>query len=140
MKGKKMKTLMSNIGWIIAALLFAFAFMGALRYAAGRYKRVPPSKVGILFGRKRVYKVLQADGSEREEKLGFRLLTGGGVLITVLALLKNFIVTGIAHAVAPLLRNAEPDTLVIIASQLSDKKKLDKELKATIEQLKKLKI
>src|SRR3989344_9173784 len=81
MKGKKMKTLMSNIGWIIAALLFAFAFMGALRYAAGRYKRVPPSKVGILFGRKRVYKVLQADGSEREEKLGFRLLTGGGALV-----------------------------------------------------------
>ena len=80
------------------------------------------------------------DGMEQAVVGIVKYAIGGGVLITVLALLKNFIVTGIAHAVAPLLRNAEPDTLVIIASQLSDKKKLDKELKATIEQLKKLKI
>src|SRR3989338_10936101 len=70
-----------NLGWIIGTILLFLAILGSLRYAASRYKKVPPSRVGIIYGRKQTYEVPQLDGTVKQEKLGFRLLTGGGALV-----------------------------------------------------------
>lgn len=74
-------TLSSNAGWILGTVLLFLAFLGSLRYAASRYKKVPPSRVGIIYGRKQTYDIPQPDGTVKTEKLGFRLLTGGGSVV-----------------------------------------------------------
>ncbi len=76
-----LKVVMSNLGLIIGALLVCLALFSAARYATSRYKRVPPSRVGIIYGRKNTYEVTGADGTKKKEELGFRLLTGGGALV-----------------------------------------------------------
>ncbi|MBI2674441.1 MAG: hypothetical protein HYX22_01760 [Candidatus Yanofskybacteria bacterium] len=75
------KQLSANLGWVIGTVLLFIAILGSLRYAASRYKKVPPSRVGIIYGRKQIYEIPQQDGTVKQEKLGFRLLTGGGALV-----------------------------------------------------------
>ena len=75
-----LEQLSANLGWVIGTVLLFMAILGSLRYAASRYKKVPPSRVGIIYGRKQTYEVPGPDGP-KQEKLGFRLLTGGGALV-----------------------------------------------------------
>jgi flotillin len=51
-------------------LVLAVTFVLAIRYVISRYKKVPPGRVGIFYGRKYTW----ADGKER----GFMLMSGGG--------------------------------------------------------------
>src|SRR3990167_8486376 len=76
-----LESLSVNLGWVIGTFLLFLAFLGSLRYAASRYKKVPPSRVGIIYGRKQTYEIPGLDGQVKQEKLGFRLLTGGGALV-----------------------------------------------------------
>src|SRR3989344_2607235 len=76
-----LESLSANLGWVIGTVLLFMAILGSLRYAASRYKKVPPSRVGIIYGRKQAYEIPQSDGTVKQEKLGFRLLTGGGALV-----------------------------------------------------------
>ena len=76
-----LQTLSSNAGWVIGTILLFLALLGSLRYAASRYKKVPPSRVGIIYGRKQTYDLPGLNGEIKKEKLGFRLLTGGGALV-----------------------------------------------------------
>ena len=76
-----LEQLSANLGWVIGTVLLFMAILGSLRYAASRYKKVPPSRVGIIYGRKQAYEIPQSDGTVKQEKLGFRLLTGGGALV-----------------------------------------------------------
>lgn len=78
--GALMNSLFVNLGWIIGTILLFLAILGSLRYAASRYKKVPPSRVGIIYGRKQTYEISGPEGT-KQEKLGFRLLTGGGALV-----------------------------------------------------------
>src|SRR3989344_7648991 len=75
-----LESLSANLGWVIGTILLFMAILGSLRYAASRYKKVPPSRVGIIYGRKQTYEISGPDGL-KQEKLGFRLLTGGGALV-----------------------------------------------------------
>src|SRR3989344_9239437 len=74
-------SLSANLGWVIGTILLFMAILGSLRYAASRYKKVPPSRVGIIYGRKQTYEISGPDGQLKPEKLGFRLLTGGGAVV-----------------------------------------------------------
>lgn len=76
-----LESLLANLGWVIGTILLFLAMLGSLRYAASRYKKVPPSRVGIIYGRKQTYDVPGPDGQIKQEKLGFRLLTGGGSVV-----------------------------------------------------------
>lgn len=76
-----LNSLSSNFGWVFGTILLFLAILGSARYAASRYKKVPPSRVGIIYGRKQTYDLPGAEGHMRQEKLGFRLLTGGGALV-----------------------------------------------------------
>src|SRR3989344_1317201 len=76
-----MESFSVNIGWVIGSILLFLALLGSLRYAANRYKKVPPSRVGIIYGRKQTYDIPGPDGQSKPEKLGFRLLTGGGAVV-----------------------------------------------------------
>ena len=69
-----------NIVWIVGAVLLFLAVLGSIRYAASRYKKVPPSKVGVVYGRKNTVTIQTPEGP-KTEVLGFRLLTGGGKII-----------------------------------------------------------
>lgn len=73
------KTITNNLGLIVGTLLLFVAILGSLRYAASRYKKVPPSRVGIIYGRRHVYEI--PGDPPRKEELGFRLLTGGGAVV-----------------------------------------------------------
>jgi flotillin len=75
------QTISTHMGAVIGTLLLVLAVMGSIRWAAGRYRKVPPSKVLIVYGRKHRMKVVQPDGSEAEETFGFHVVTGGGKLI-----------------------------------------------------------
>src|SRR3989338_3913237 len=77
-----LESLSANLGWVIGTVLLFMAILGSLRYAASRYKKVPPSRAGIIYGRKQAYEIPQSDGTVKQEKLGFRLLTGGGALVS----------------------------------------------------------
>jgi flotillin len=70
----------ANVGWIVGAVLLFLAALGSVRYAASRYKKVPPSKVGVVYGRKNTITVQTTEGA-KQEVIGFRLLTGGGKVI-----------------------------------------------------------
>lgn len=72
---------LSSGGWAIGVLIFFLAIIGALRWAASRYKTVPPSKVGIVYGRKHRIQVPDGSGGTRTEEVGFQILTGGGKVI-----------------------------------------------------------
>src|SRR3989338_541327 len=76
-----LNSLSVNLGWILGTILLFLAILGSLKMAANRYKKVPPSKVGIIYGRKQTYEITGPDGQSRQEKLGFRLLTGGGAVV-----------------------------------------------------------
>src|SRR3989344_1873131 len=76
-----LNSLSVNLGWILGTILLFLAILGSLKMAANRYKKVPPSKVGIIYGRKQTYEITGPDGQSRQEKLGFRLLTGGGAVL-----------------------------------------------------------
>src|SRR3989338_6271834 len=76
-----LNSLSVNLGWILGTILFFLAILGSLKMAANRYKKVPPSKVGIIYGRKQTYEITGPDGQSRQEKLGFRFLTGGGAVV-----------------------------------------------------------
>ena len=78
---KFLNTIMDNLGWILGTLLLFLAFLGSLRYAASRYKKVSPSRMGLIFGRKHKYEMPQPDGTTKTEELGFRLLTNGGAVV-----------------------------------------------------------
>ncbi|HLK68016.1 MAG TPA: SPFH domain-containing protein [Bryobacteraceae bacterium] len=71
----------AHIGAVIGTLLIVLAVMGSVRYAAGRYRKVPPSKVLVVYGRKHRMKMLQPDGTESDATFGFHVVTGGGKLI-----------------------------------------------------------
>lgn len=75
------QTINTHLGAVIGTLLLVLAVMGSIRWAAGRYRKVPPSKVLIVYGRKHRMKVVQPDGTESEETFGFHVVTGGGKLI-----------------------------------------------------------
>src|SRR3989344_9575447 len=75
-------SLSTNLGWVIGSILLFLAILGSLRYAASRYKKVSPSRLGIIYGRKCTYEIPGPDGGQpRQEKLGFRLLNGGGTVV-----------------------------------------------------------
>ena len=68
-------------GCILETFLLSRVTGVPFRSGGSRYKKVPPSRVGIIYGRKQTYEVPQLDGTVKQEKLGFRLLTGGGALV-----------------------------------------------------------
>ena len=59
-------------GWIVPAIIVvvALAFLLTIRYAASRYKKIPPGKVGVFYGRE----FRSKDGQTR----GYLILAGGG--------------------------------------------------------------
>jgi len=61
-----------NGGWIVPAIVvaLAIAFLLTIRFAASRYKKIPPGKVGVFYGREFRGK----DGQTR----GYLILAGGG--------------------------------------------------------------
>ena len=76
-----LQTVSTHLGVVIGTLLLVLAVMGSIRWAAGRYRKVPPSKVLVVYGRKHKMRVVQEDGSVTEETFGFHVVTGGGKLI-----------------------------------------------------------
>lgn len=54
-------------------VLLAIGFLLTVRFIASRYKKIPPTKAGIFFGRK--YKVKFGD---KEETRGYLVVLGGG--------------------------------------------------------------
>lgn len=65
-------------------LLVGIAFLMALWVVSRRYKKIPPSKVGIFYGRK--HKVKDSDGNTVER--GFRVVASGGGI--VMPLVENY--------------------------------------------------
>jgi flotillin len=61
-----------NGGWVVPAIIvvLALAFLLIIRYAASRYKKIAPGKVGVFYGREFRAK----DGQTR----GYLILAGGG--------------------------------------------------------------
>lgn len=92
--------LANNSGWIIGTLLFFFALLGSAAFANSRYKKVPPSKLGILYGRKRKYKVTDPDGKSQDVEVGFRLLTNGGSI--VIPILESYVEMNLGARLIPL--------------------------------------
>lgn len=95
-----LNALATNSGWIIGTLLFFFALLGSAAFANSRYKKVPPSKLGILYGRKRKYKVTGPDGQSQEVEVGFRLLTNGGSI--VIPILESYVEMNLGARLIPL--------------------------------------
>jgi flotillin len=75
------QTLTTHLGVVIGTLLLVLAVMGSIRWAAGRYRKVPPSKVLVVYGRKHKMAIVQPDGTVTQETFGFHVVTGGGKLI-----------------------------------------------------------
>ena len=57
----------------VVVIVLAVAFLLTVRFIASRYKKVPPTKAGIFYGRK--YRVKIGD---KEETRGFMVVLGGG--------------------------------------------------------------
>jgi hypothetical protein len=66
-----------------------------------------------------------------------KYVIGGLFMLFVLLLLKEFIVTGTTAATYMVLKDASPQTISVVINNLSDKKGLDQQLKATLEEIKK---
>ena len=60
-------------GFLLPALVIAvaLAFVLAVRFIASRYKKIPPNRVGVFYGRK--YK-----DSATGQVQGYLVITGGG--------------------------------------------------------------
>lgn len=62
----------------VLIIMIVLAFMLVIRWMAGRYKKIPPNRIGIFFGRK--YKWTDpVDGKIKVR--GFRIVAGGGSLL-----------------------------------------------------------
>ena len=60
------------------SVLIAVAFIIVVKVMASRYKKIPPNRIGIFFGRK--YKWV--DPTDNQTKVrGFRIVAGGGALL-----------------------------------------------------------
>jgi flotillin len=57
----------------VVVIVLALGFLLTIKFIASRYKKVPPTKAGIFYGRK--YRVKIGD---REETRGFMVVLGGG--------------------------------------------------------------
>jgi flotillin len=57
----------------VVVIVLAVAFLMTVKFIASRYKKVPPTKAGIFYGRK--YRVKIGD---KEETRGFMVVLGGG--------------------------------------------------------------
>jgi flotillin len=78
-----MSTLKETLGVVFipgTILMLAVVMLLTVKFIASRYKKVPPNKVGVFYGRK--YKT--PDGRE----VGYKLLTGGGRIL--MPLVENY--------------------------------------------------
>jgi flotillin len=64
---------LGNLVIPVVVVLLAVAFLLTVKFIASRYKKIPPTKAGIFYGRK--YKVKIAGGVEER---GFMVVLGGG--------------------------------------------------------------
>jgi flotillin len=66
-------------GWFLPALavMAVIIVLVALRFAASRYKKIQPGKVGIFYGRKYPY----TDSQGNKQSRGFMVLSAGGKIV-----------------------------------------------------------
>ena len=101
-------------GLSVSAILFVIAILAALKFAANRYKKIPPNKVGVIYGTKHKVEVPQPDGSVKAETVGFRLVTGGGAIIW--PIFQSYAELGLEARIIPLEVRNVPNTDGVLVS------------------------
>ncbi len=59
-------------------IMIVLAFLLVMKFIASRYKKIPPGRVGIFYGRKYSQTITTEGGEKQTITLGFQVVSGGG--------------------------------------------------------------